>query len=157
MPPFEVRLRRRSPEILAAPESGRVKPSANLSPSTLRLGGGMLRGPAVVIGHVEAQMALLHSEVGDQEGDGLERIDGLRSARRVRKPGTVAFFGRSLGDAAFREDGALLCGDHPAGHAPRSRLDRPDFDGDSMLWRNGGLRQVTVTIPTPPNGGTRRS
>jgi hypothetical protein len=36
-------------------------------------------------------------------------------------------------------------------------LNRPDFGGDSILWRKMESWQSAAAVPTPPNGGIRRS
>jgi hypothetical protein len=51
----------------------------------------------------------------------------------------------------------------PWGKHPRIQLrtvgdlNRPDFGGDSILWRKMESWQSAAAVPTPPNGGTRRS
>jgi hypothetical protein len=36
-------------------------------------------------------------------------------------------------------------------------VNRPDFGGDSILWRKMESWQSAAAVPTPPNGGIRRS
>jgi len=38
-----------------------------------------------------------------------------------------------------------------------AKLNRPDFGGDSILWRKMESWQSAAAVPTPPNGGIRRS
>src|SRR5450759_2373678 len=68
-------------------------------------------------------MALLDPEVGEQEGDRLAAHRCPPVGMGGELPGLDALLLGRLGDEALGEDGALPCGDHPAGHVARKDVE----------------------------------
>ena len=96
------------------------------------------RSPVVALGRgmpvelaVQAVVVVVGRETGKPIGRGLDRPEDL-SVEQLR-----------LEDAPEALDLAVL--------------NRPDFSGDSILRRKMESWQSAAAVPTPPNGGIRRS